>query len=109
MTGWRKTGPNVPLDTAKSPRTGRRMAAVGAQFPWRWNDGTISTNSLVIWEMSDWSIRSSARPGSVSASAFCFSFGPRGQFPAARAGAAPTALLYQKTDPALFFAIGGTA
>ena len=29
----------------------REMAAEGMQFPWRWNDGTISTNSEVIWGM----------------------------------------------------------
>ena len=28
------------------------MAAEGMPFPWRWNDGTISTNLGVIWEMS---------------------------------------------------------
>lgn len=30
----------------------REMAAEGVQFPWRWNDSTISTNSEVIWGMS---------------------------------------------------------
>ncbi len=28
------------------------MAAKGIQFPWRWNDSTISPNLEVIWEMS---------------------------------------------------------
>jgi hypothetical protein len=27
-------------------------AAKGIQFPWRWNDSTISPNLGVIWEMS---------------------------------------------------------
>ena len=34
------------------------MAAEGMQFSWRWNDGTISPNLGVIWEMS-------ACPGNV--------------------------------------------
>ncbi len=29
------------------------MAAKGMQFSWRWTSGTISTNSDVIWGMSD--------------------------------------------------------
>ena len=28
------------------------MAAKGIQFPWRWNDGTVSPNLEVIWGMS---------------------------------------------------------
>ena len=37
---------------ARSPKSGRRMAAEGMQFSWRWNDGTMSPNLGVIWEMS---------------------------------------------------------
>ena len=28
------------------------MATDSMQFSWRWNDGTISLNLVVIWEMS---------------------------------------------------------
>jgi len=28
------------------------MTAEGMQFPWRWDSGTISTNSDIIWGMS---------------------------------------------------------
>ena len=35
-----------------SPKSGHRMAAVGMQFPWRWDGDTISTNLDCIWGIS---------------------------------------------------------
>jgi len=39
-------------DEGRSPEFGYRMAAEGMPFPWRWTNGTISTNLYVSWGMS---------------------------------------------------------
>ena len=47
-----KNWANGLLDEGRSPKSGNRMAAMGIQFRWRWDSGTISTVLDVIWGMS---------------------------------------------------------
>ncbi len=51
MSEWRKIWPKGLPNEGRSPKSCHRMAAEGMQFPWRWDDGTISTNLDVIWGM----------------------------------------------------------
>ena len=52
MSEWRKIWTNGFPNEGRSPISCYGMAAEGMQFPWPWNDGTISANLRGIWEMS---------------------------------------------------------
>ncbi len=52
MSEWWEIWANGLSNEGRSAKSGHRMAAEGMQFPWRGNDGTISRNFGVIWEMS---------------------------------------------------------